>query len=93
MLERAHGLPDVTRLRADLEALTAAHRPVGSQGEADAVQYLKGRFAAMGYTVTLQPYTDSQGRSGSNVIAVKEASSADADILVLSAHHDSVPTA
>ena len=93
MLERAHALPDVTRLRADLEALTAAHRPVGSQGEADAVQYLKGRFEAMGYTVTLQPYTDSQGRSGSNVIAVKEASSADADILVLSAHHDSVPTA
>lgn len=93
MLERAHALPDVTQLRADLEALTAAHRPVGSQGEADAVQYLKGRFEAMGYTVTLQPYTDSQGRSGSNVVAVKEASSADADILVLSAHHDSVPTA
>ena len=93
MLERVHALPDVTQLRADLEALTAAHRPVGSQGEADAVQYLKGRFEAMGYTVTLQPYTDSQGRSGSNVIAVKEASSADADILVLSAHHDSVPTA
>lgn len=32
MLERAHGLPDVAQLRADLEALTAAHRPVGSQG-------------------------------------------------------------
>ena len=93
MLERAHALPDVTQLRADLEALTAAHRPVGSQGEADAVQYLKERFEAMGYTVTLQPYTDSQGRSGNNVVAVKEASSADADILVLSAHHDSVPTA
>ena len=93
MLERVHGLPDVAQLRADLEALTATHRPVGSQGEADAVQYLKGRFEAMGYTVTLQPYTDSQGRSGSNVVAVKEASSADADILVLSAHHDSVPTA
>ena len=93
MLERAHTLPDVTRLRADLEALTAAHRPVGSQGEADAVQYLKGRFEAMGYTVTLQPYTDSQGRTGHNVVAVKEASSPDADILILSAHHDSVPTA
>ena len=93
MLERAHDLPDVTRLRADLEALTVAHRPVGSQGEADAVQYLKERFEAMGYTVTLQPYTDSQGRTGHNVVAVKEASSPDADILILSAHHDSVPTA
>ena len=70
MLERVHTLPDVTRLRADLEALTAAHRPIGSQGEADAVQYLKGRFEAMGYTVTLQPYTDSQGRTGHNVVAV-----------------------
>ena len=93
MLERAHTLPDVAQLRADLEALTAAHRPIGSQGEADAVQYLKGRFEAMGYTVTLQPYTDSQGRTGHNVVAVKEASSPDADILILSAHHDSVPTA
>lgn len=93
MLERAHALPDVAQLRADLEALTAAHRPIGSQGEADAVQYLKGRFEAMGYTVTLQPYTDSQGRTGHNVIAVKAADNPDADILVLSAHHDSVPTA
>ena len=93
MLERAASLPDGNQLRADLEALTASHRPVGSQGEADAVQYLKKRFEEMGYTVTLQPYTDSQGRSGNNVIAVKEASSSDADILILSAHHDSVPTA
>ena len=93
MLEQARSLPDVSQLRTDLEALTAAHRPVGSQGEADAVQYLKERFTEMGYTVTLQPYTDSQGRSGHNVVAVKEAPSPDADILILSAHHDSVPTA
>lgn len=93
MLEQARSLPDISQLRADLEALTAAHRPVGSQGEADAVQYLEGRFEEMGYQVTLQPYTDSQGRSGHNVVAVKEAASPDADILILSAHHDSVPTA
>ena len=47
----------------------------------------------MGYTVTLQPYTDREGRTGTNVIAVKSANRADADILVLSAHHDSVPAA
>lgn len=47
----------------------------------------------MGYSVTLQPYTDGQGRTGHNVAAVKAASVPDADILVLSAHHDSVPTA
>ena len=93
MLRQADALPSVAALQTDLEALTATHRPVGSQGEAAVVQYLKGRFEEMGYEVTLQPYTDSQGRSGSNVIAVKEASSPDADILILSAHHDSVPTA
>ena len=32
MLERAHTLPDVAQLRADLEALTAAHRPIGPRG-------------------------------------------------------------
>lgn len=47
----------------------------------------------MGYTVTLQPYTDGEGPTGTNVIAVKSANRADADILVLSAHHDSVPAA
>ena len=93
MLEQAASLPDVEQLRTDLDALAAAHRPVGSQGESDAVQYLKERFEEMGYTVTLQPYTDSQGKQGHNVIAVKEGRSSTSDILVLSAHHDSVPTA
>lgn len=93
MLERAAGLPDVGQLRDDLEILAAHHRPVGSQGEADAVRYLRDRFEEMGYSVTLQPYTDGQGRTGHNVAAVKAASVPDADILVLSAHHDSVPTA
>lgn len=93
MLEQAASLPDVEQLRTDLDALTAAHRPIGSQGESDAVQYLKERFEEMGYTVTLQPYTDSQGKQGHNVIAVKEGRSSTSDILVLSAHHDSVPTA
>ena len=93
MLERADALPDVSGIRTDLEALTGAHRPIGSRGEADAAAYLETRFTAMGYTVTRQPYTDDQGRTGYNVIAVREAASPDADILVLSAHHDSVPTA
>src|SRR5699024_10317797 len=90
---RVQNLPDVSGIRTDLDALTASPRPIGSQGEADAAKYLQKRFEEMGYTVTLQPYTDSQGRRGSNVIAVKKAASPNADILVLSAHHDSVPTA
>ena len=92
MLKQAASLPDVSGLRADLNALSASHRPIGLPGEADAVQYLKQRFEEMGYSVTLQPYTDSQGQTGHNVVAVRQASSSDADILVLSAHHDSVPT-
>ena len=64
MLQQASTLPEVEQLRTDLQVLTAAHRPVGSQGEADAVQYLKERFEGMGYTVTLQPYTDSRAAPG-----------------------------
>ena len=66
----------------------------GAHGEGRwQVRYLRDRFEEMGYSVTLQPYTDGQGRTGHNVAAVKAASVPDADILVLSAHHDSVPTA
>lgn len=47
----------------------------------------------MGYSVTRLPYTDEAGRTGSTVVAVKPAAQPGADILVLSAHHDSDPTA
>lgn len=93
ILRRAQSLPDVEQIRADLEKLTSAPRPVGSEGERAAVKYLEERFREMGYTVTLQPYTAADGKTGTNVIAVREAKKADADIFVLSAHHDSVPTA
>lgn len=86
-------LPAPEQLRADLDALTAAPRAIGSQGEQAAVTYLKERFQALGYTVTRQAYTDDEGRTGHNVIATKPGAAADADILVLSAHHDSVPSA
>ena len=93
MLQRAGDLPDVSGIRKDLEVLTAQPRPIGSEGEADAADYIARRFEEMGYTVTRQPYTDESGRTGTNVIAVKEAVSSGTDILVLSAHHDSVPAA
>ncbi|MBC8536485.1 M20/M25/M40 family metallo-hydrolase [Feifania hominis] len=93
MLYRVALLPDFDALSRDLETLTAATRPVGSEGEAAAVRYLRSRFESMGYTVTLQPYTSESGAQGSNVVAVKSAVSSGADILLISAHHDSVPTA
>ena len=43
--------------------------------------------------MTRLPYTDEAGRTGSTVVAVKPAAQPGADILVLSAHHDSDPTA
>ena len=76
-----------------VETLTAVHRPIGSDGERKAAQYLQRRFREMGYQVTTQTYTDDAGRKGTNVIAARSASGPDADILVFSAHHDSVPTA
>ncbi len=92
-LERLADLPDISVLKQDLETLTAVHRPIGSDGERKAAQYLQRRFREMGYQVTTQTYTDDAGRKGTNVIAARSASGPDADILVFSAHHDSVPTA
>lgn len=86
-------LSALSTLPEDLEALSANPRPVGSEGEQAAVQYLQERFQKMGYEVTLQPYTSSAGETGSNVIAVKKTTNPEADILVISSHHDSVPTA
>ena len=93
ILQRAALLPDTAVLMQDLETLTAQHRPIGSAGEQAAAQYLQSRFAEMGYQVSTQAYTNDAGQTGTNVIAVKPAESANADILVISAHHDSVPTA
>lgn len=93
ILQRAELLPEQTQLEKDLQMIAAAHRPIGSAGEQAAASYLASRFAEMGYRVSRQSYINGAGQSGSNVIAVKPASGADADILVLSAHHDSVPTA
>lgn len=93
ILQRASLLPDFTQLEQDLNRLSGQTRPIGSEGEAAADAYLQERFAAMGYEMSVQPYTNENGKTGSNIIAVRKAEMPDADILVLSAHHDSVPTA
>lgn len=82
----------LAQINEDMKTLTAAPRPIGSAGEREAASYLQNRFADMGYTVTTQSYTNDAGITGTNVIAVKPAAGEDADILVISAHHDSVPT-
>lgn len=79
-------------LKNDLYELTKYTRSLGSSGEKSATLFLKDRFANMGYDVSLQTYTNLDGKSGSNVIAVRKVDDSNADILVISAHHDSVPT-
>ena len=82
----------LVQINEDMKALTAAPRPTGSAGEREAVSYLQTRFADMGYMVTTQSDSNDAGLTGTNVIAVKPGAGEDADILVISAHHDSVPT-
>ena len=53
MLQRAQALPDVSSMASDLQVLTSAPRPIGSNGEAAAVSYLQKRFTELGYQVTL----------------------------------------
>lgn len=84
---------DFAGIKADLEALSSKPRPIGSSSEAEAAQYIQERFREMGYSVTLQSYANEAGAVGTNVIAVQSAATEDADILVISAHHDCVPTA
>lgn len=93
ILQRDAQLPDTAQLQKDLETLSMQHHPIGSVGEQAAVQYLQSRFTEMGYLVSTQDYTNDAGQTGANVIAVKPAAAANADILLVSAHHDSVPTA
>lgn len=82
-----------SQMAADLEALSSEPRPIGSAPEAEAAQYIQKRFQQMGYSVTLQSFTNEAGATGTNVIAARPAAGEDADILVLSAHHDSDPSA
>ena len=51
ILERASYLPDMDVLQRDIEELAGYHRPIGSQGEKDAVEYLQKHMPAQGVTL------------------------------------------
>lgn len=75
--------------------LTASHRPSGSKGEMETARMLQQFLTDYGYDVTRQRFrlwdgNDSNEVTGTNVIAVREAYSEDADILIISTHHDTV---
>lgn len=78
-----------------LGVLTASHRSGGSKGETEAARMLQQYLEDYGYNVTRQRFRlwDGKGSNsvtGTNVVAVREAYSEDADILIISTHHDTV---
>lgn len=78
-------------LQEELDILTATPRPSGSRGESDAARYMQQLMQDYGYDVERQRFRYETGEAvvtGTNVIAVRRAASPDADILIVSAHHD-----
>lgn len=80
-------------LQEELEILAQYPRPCGSRGEFSAARYLEQLLSDYGYQVERQRFRyELEGGTvtGTNVTAVRKAASADADILVICAHHDTV---
>ncbi len=85
------------RVEAHMYALsvTIGARPAGSLAEKRAAQYIGEQLARWGYTVTWQPFRyvlEDQVRTSHNVVARRAPSAfaAEAPILVIGAHMDSV---
>ena len=79
-------------LQEELDILTASQRFSGSRGESDAARYMEQLLTDYGYEVDRQRfrYGDPKGTfvTGTNLEAVRRAPSEDADILIVSTHHD-----
>lgn len=79
---------DLKQLEEDLKALTQYSRPAGSDGEKAAADYIFQRLEQMGYQVSTQSLGE---KDGTNVVAIRDCQDPKGDILVISAHHDTVP--
>lgn len=78
-------------LQEELNILTASPRPSGSRAESDASRYMQRLLQDYGYDVERQRFRyeyEGEMVTGSNVVAVRQAPSPDADILIVSTHHD-----
>ena len=83
-------------MQEELEILAASPRVGGSEEEKRIVRYMKQLLQDYGYEVKAQSFSwkgnpDGAAVSGTNLEAVKKAPSENADILILAAHHDTVP--
>ncbi|HRE90505.1 MAG TPA: M28 family peptidase, partial [Myxococcota bacterium] len=79
------GCVEASRLTADLNTIAGA-RPTGTVKSGQVVDFLVTRLEALGFTVTRDDY----GR-GVNVIGTKLGKTSPEELVVISAHHDSVP--
>lgn len=78
-------------IQESLTVLSETSRYGGSRGERDAVKYIQQLLGDYGYQVEIQRFRYETGngvRTGTNVEAVREASSRDSDILVICSNHD-----
>lgn len=80
-------------IQESMSILTASDRSSGSRGESEAARRLQQLLTDYGYEVTRQHFRLWDGEAsnevtGSNVVAVRKAYSEDADILIISTHHD-----
>lgn len=81
---------DAAAAMADIRALAAfGPRGGGSDAEAQAAEFLRGRLTAIGLKPRVDTFTLTDGSTSRNVIARVEGSSA--DVFVLGAHYDSKP--
>lgn len=76
--------------------LTESSRAGGSQGETKTGRMLQQYLQDYGYEVTRQRFRQWNGKdvneaTGTNVVAVRKAHSENADILIVSTHHDTAP--
>lgn len=86
-------------LQNTLNQITAIPRKVGTEGEQRAAKYIADTFKKTGYTVTEQKFKFAEENAltkeqisnmGTNIIATKKANVSNPDILVVSAHYDTV---
>jgi len=86
-------------LEDTLNDITVSPRKIGTQGEQRAAKYIFDTLEGYGYTVTSQRFEFADKKAitkeqisnmGKNIIATKKASVINPDILIISAHYDTV---
>lgn len=100
-LQRLCAPQTITQLSLEdtLKKITASPRMVGTQGEQKAAQYIFDTLKDYGYIVTKQTFEFADKKAiskeqisnmGTNIIATKQAPIQNPDILIISAHYDTV---